>query len=280
MLMQSLTPDMDMWNLVRPFLFKLVTNLGGLLSNDLPKLGDSWMGILFLAGLLLGLRNVAARRLRYFTMTCLGVFLVVTALSRTHWSVLDPELNAENLLVLLTPLAVMFGVAFFLTMLSQMNVPTPGMRLVVVALVVLLVRLQFILTFLPPKISTVAWPPYYPPDIQEVSAFIQPKELMMSDIPWAVAWYGDRQCTWTTLNCGYQFVALNDFIKPVSGLYLTLNTLNGSLLTDCVHGNPDNWSNFAYKTVAYNQLPDKFPLTKFPVDVLRSGLFLTDQQRW
>jgi hypothetical protein len=32
--------------------------------------------------------------------------------------------------------------------------------------------------------------------------------------------------------------------------------------------------------VAYNHLPDRFPLTKFPVDVLRSGLFLSAQQRW
>jgi hypothetical protein len=280
MLMQSLNPDLDMWNLIRPFLFKLVTNLGGLLLDAVPKLGGGWMGILFLAGLLLGLRNVAARRLRYFTLTCLGVFLVVSALGRTHASVLDPELNGENLLVLLTPLAVIFGVAFFVTLLVQMNVPTPETRYAVVAVMALLVRLQFIQTLLPPKTSTIAWPPYYPPDIQRVCAFIQPQELMMSDIPWAAAWYGDRQCSWTTLNCQYEFVALNDFIKPVSGLYLTLSTLDGRLLTECVRGNPDNWSNFAYKTVAYNQLPDKFPLTKFPIDVLRSGLFLTAQQRW
>jgi len=259
----------------------LLTNLGELLLNDLPKLGGGWMGILFLAGLLLGLRNVLARRLRYFTMTCLGVFLVVSALDRTHWSVLAPELNTENLLVLLTPLAVLFGVAFFVTLLLQMNAPNPETRLAVVALVVVLVRLQFILTLLPPKISTVDWPPYYPPDIQKVSAWMQPDELMMSDIPWAVAWYGDRQCAWTTLNCKYEFVALNDFIKPVSGLYLSLNTLDAKLVSDCLHGNVvDNWNDFAFKTLARNQLPENFPLTKFPFETLRSSIFLCDRQRW
>ena len=280
MLMQSLSPDLDMWNLIRPCLYKLQTNLGELLLKDVPSLGGGWMGILFLAGLLLGLRNPLARRLRYFTMTCLGVFLVAAALGRTHWSLLAPDLNAENLLVLLTPLAVIFGVAFFVTLLIQMNVPTPETRYLVVLLVVVLLRLQFLQSFLPPRTNTVAWPPYFPPDVQKVAGFIQPTELMMSDIPWAVAWYGDRQCAWTTLNCRYEFVALNDFVKPVSGLYLTLSTLDGRLLTECVRGNPDNWSNFAYKAVAYNQLPEKFPLTQFPIDVLRSGLFLTAQQRW
>ena len=280
MLMQSLTPDLDMWNMIRPCVFKLISNLGALL-NELPKLGGGWMGILFLAGLLLGLRNVAARRLRYFAMTCLGVFLVVSALGRTHWSVLDPELNGENLLVLLTPLAVIFGVAFFVTLLIQMNVPTPATRYAVVVLVVLLVRLQFIQTLLPPRTSTVAWPPYYPPDIQKVSAWMQPDELMMSDLPWAVAWYGDRQCSWTTLNCKYEFVALNDFIKPVGGLYLGLNTLDGRLVTDCLHGNVvDNWNSFVFNTLAHNKIPDKFPLTQSPLESLRSSIFLADRQRW
>jgi hypothetical protein len=102
----------------------------------------------------------------------------------------------------------------------------------------------------------------------------------MSDIPWAVAWYGDRQCTWSTLNARYEFNALNDFIKPVNALYLTLNTLDGKLFTECVQGGVDNWNNFAYKTVAYNQLPDQFPLRNFPLESLASGLFLSDRQRW
>jgi hypothetical protein len=95
-----------------------------------------------------------------------------------------------------------------------------------------------------------------------------------------VAWYGDRQCTWTTINCGYEFVALNDFIKPVSGLYLTLNTLNGRLFTECIQGGVDNWSNFAYRTLAYNNIPAGFPLRQSPLDSLPSGLFLTDHRRW
>ena len=278
-LMQSLNPDMTSAYWVLPYTVKLQTNLRYILQDDMLSLGGGWMGILFLAGLLLGLRNVVARRLRYFTMMCLGVFLVVSALGRTQLSYISPELNTENPLVLLTPLVVIFGVAFFLTLLNQMNAPSVQVRYSVVGLVVVLACQQFILTLLPPKTTPGAYPPYYPPEIQKFSGWMRPDELVMSDIPWAVAWYGDRQCTWTTINSQYEFFQFNDFVKPVRALYLTLNTLDAKLFTECLQGGVDSWGNFVLKTVAANQIPPQFPLKAAPYGLL-SGLFLTDRQRW
>ena len=185
-----------------------------------------------------------------------------------------------NVPLLLTPLVVIFGVAFFLTLLNQMNTPLLQVRYCVVGLVVVLACQQFIMTLLPPKMSPGAYPPYYPPEIQKFSAWMQPDELVMSDIPWAVAWYGHRQCTWTTLNSKYEFVSLNDFIKPVNALYLARNTLDGRLFSDCLQGGRDNWYNFVYKIVTINKLPDNFPLAAFPVESLEFGFFLADHQRW
>jgi 4-amino-4-deoxy-L-arabinose transferase-like glycosyltransferase len=182
-LMQSVAPDMTSAHWLKPYLVKLMTNLRSLIQDEIPRLGGGWIAILFLAGLLLGLRNVVARRLRYFTLLCLGVFLVATALGRTEWSVVSPDLNTEDLLVLLTPLVIVFGMAFFLTLLGQMELPFPQMRYLVAGFVIILMCLQFILTLLPPKTSPSAYPPYYPPDIQKVSAWMQPNELLMSDIP-------------------------------------------------------------------------------------------------
>jgi hypothetical protein len=281
-LMQSLNPDMyaAFRSIAHVTILKLVSDLTYLFEDQLPRLGGGWVGILFLAGLLLGLRQVMARRLRYFTVMCLGLFVVITALGQTSMSGYSPEVNTENLLVLLSPLAVIFGVAFFLTLLNQMNLPSAPIRYLIIGLVVLLLRLPFTLSLMPPQNSPVAYPPYYPPDVQKISNWMRPDELMMSDVPWAVAWYGDRQCAWTTLNCQYEFNALNDFLKPVNGLYLTLNTLDGKLLSECMQGPVDNWSHFAYRTLAYNQLPNNFPLTQFPQGSLLSGFFITDHARW
>jgi hypothetical protein len=278
-LMQSVNPDMTSAYWLRPYMRKFLENSRFILQGDLLRIGGNWVAMLFFAGLLLGLRNVAARRMRYFTMMCLGVFVVVQALGRTQLSTISPDINSENLLVLLTPLAVIFGVIFFLTLLNQMKTPSPQIRLVVIALMAVISCQPLIASLLPPKASTVAYPPYYPPEIQKVANWMKPDELLMSDIPWAVAWYGDHQCTWTSMNSQSEFFQFNDYVKQVRGIYLTLATLDGKLFSDCLQGGVDSWGNFALKTVAANQIPPQFPLRIAPYG-LSSGLFLTDRQRW
>ncbi len=63
------------------------------------------------------------------------------------------------------------------------------------------------------------------------SAWMRPDELMMSDMPWAVAWYGDRQCAWLTVNSGYEFTQLCYYTKRVNALYIsTPLTLDSALM--------------------------------------------------
>ena len=279
-LMQSSNPDLTLAYWLRPYLSKFAGNIRYILQTDLLRVGGNWVAVVFFAGLLLGLRNTAARRLRYFTMMCLGVLAVVQALGKTQLSAIVPEINSENLLVLLTPLAIIFGVAYFLTLLNQMKTPSPQIHLAVVGLMILVTSEALITNLLPPKSSPVAYPPYYPPEIQKVSSWMRPDELVMSDIPWAVAWYGDRQCVWTTLNSQTDFFQFNDYIKQVRGLYLTLNTLDGRLYTECLLGGAESWGNFALKTAVAGQVPQGFTLRYFPAGVLQSGLFFTDHQRW
>ncbi len=278
-LLQSISPDLTSAYWLMPYERKFLENIRYLFQGELPRLGG-WLGILFFVGLMIGFRNVAARRLRYFVMLSLGIFIIVQALGRTQLSFNSPEINSENLLVLLTPLVCIFGVVCFLTLVDQMAVPSVGVRFGVIGLLVLLGCQPLLATLLPPRPSPVNYPPYFPPDIQKVSGWMRPNELMMSDIPWAVAWYGDRQCTWTTINSQYTFFQLNDWVKPVQGLYLTLNLMDGKLFSDCLQGGVDSWNNFVFKTLVANQLPEGFPLQHFPLETLPSGMFLTDRARW
>ena len=278
-LMQSINPDLTSAYWVRPYTRKLFENVRLILQGDLLRVAGGWVMILFLAGLLLGLRNTGARRLRYFTMMCLGVLIVAQALGQTSLSFASPEINSENLLVLLAPLVVIFGVVFFLTLLDQMKAPSPEIRYGAVALLVLVCCQPLIAALLPPKASPVSYPPYYPPEIQKVSGWMRPDEMMMSDIPWAVAWYGKHQCAWNTINSQYEFFLFNDNVKEVRALYLTLNTLDKKLFTECLQGGVDSWGNFVLKSVAANQIPPQFPLKVAPYGLM-TGLFLTDRQRW
>jgi hypothetical protein len=262
------------------YLHKFLGNLRPILQDALPKLGGSWVSMLFLTGLLLNFRSVAVRRMRYFLLMCLAVFIVVQPLGRTQLSEESPEVNSENLLVLLAPLVFIYGVSLFLILLDQMTLPLRELRLVVKAVFVGLCCAPLIFTLLPPKTNPVVFPPYYPPDIQTIAGWMKPDELTMSDVPAAVAWYGQRQCVWLTLNAQDDFFAINDYLKPVQALYLTPETMNSKLASDCFRPDLHSWGNFVLQAVAQKQIPGGFPLVNAPPGFLPERLFLTDWARW
>jgi hypothetical protein len=46
------------------------------------------------------------------------------------------------------------------------------------------------------KDRQVHWPPYMPDRTALLTKMVEPTELLLSDQPWAVAWYADRTCVW------------------------------------------------------------------------------------
>ena len=162
-----------MW--LTPYVHKLLQNTRIILQDALPRLGGSWASLLFLVGLLLGFRSAAVRRMRYFLLMCLAVFIVVQALGQTQLSEESPEVNSENLLVLFAPLVFIYGVSLFLTLLDQMVLPVQGGRYLVKIVFVGLCCAPMIFALLPPKIVPVVYPPYYPPDIQRAAGWMKRK---------------------------------------------------------------------------------------------------------
>jgi hypothetical protein len=269
-------PDMKLGT----FVHKLLQNSRDILQNEVPRLGNSWLTPLFLASLLLGFRNPATRRLRYFVMLCLAVLIGVQALGRTQLTEDSPVLTTENLLVLLVPLIFVNAVSFFFVLLDQMKLLFRGMRVLVIGTFAFVMCLPMVFTFLPPRVAPVVYPPYYPPAIQQVAGWMKENELMMSDIPWAVAWYGNRQCIWTTLDAQEQFFAVNDLRKPVRALYLTPETMDSRFLTQWVRAGEHSWGSFILESMLRREIPPSFPLRKAPTGFLPEQLFLTDWDRW
>jgi hypothetical protein len=152
----------------------------------------------------------------------------------------------------------------------------------VIGIFVVLSCLPMILiaTLMAPKVIPVVYPPYYPPDIQQSAGWMEENELMMSDVPWAVAWYGDRQCLWLTLNAQDDFFAVNDNLKPVQALYLTPETTDGKFVSEWIRAGEHSWGNFLIQASLQNQIPQGFPLRNAPTGFLPERLFLTDRQRW
>ena len=285
---RSLEPDLSRIYLT-PFWIKLMTNLRQIMQGDLPKLGGSWITAFFLVGLLVGFRNLTVRRLRYFLLGCLPVLVIIQALGRTQLSEESPEINSENLLILLAPLVLVYGVSLFYLLIDQINLPFPEMRFLVIGIFSVAACLPMILTFLPPKTIPVVYPPYYPPAIQTIAGWMKEKDLVMSDVPWAMAWYGQRQSVWLTLRCKRDardpitredFFAINDYQKTINILYLTPQTMDSRFLSQWYRAGELSWGSFILETLVKKKVPEDFPLNQMPVGWLPEQIILADWERW
>jgi hypothetical protein len=242
-----------------------------------------------LVGLVIGFRNPAVTRLRYFLLGCVLVLVLTQALGRTQLSEESPEITSENLLVLLAPLVLVYGVSLFYLLLEQMRLPFRQLRYVVIGIFSLVACLPMVFVFLPPKTTPVVYPPYNPLIIQTVAGWLKEKELAMSDIPWAVAWYGQRQCVWLTLKCTSDpkdpgsredFFAINDYQKPINALYLTPQTMDARFLTQWYRTGERSWGGFILDSILKKKVPDYFPLSQMPAGFYPEQLVLTDFPRW
>jgi hypothetical protein len=151
----------------------------------------------------------------------------------------------------------------------------------------------------------VTYPPYYPPDFQKLAGWMKKNELLMSDVPWAVAWYGHRQCLWLTLDTQDDFYAVNDNLKPVSALYLSPESLDVKMFSEGLRAPENSWDKFVFDTYVPAAVPPQFPAhhtfssitiggaeaeavpPQFPLShsptgpaAIISGMFLADRVRW
>ena len=106
----------------------------------------------------------------------------------------------------------------------------------------------------------------------------------MSDMPWAVAWYGGRKAMWITLDAGgssrSDFFAIHDYQKPIKGLYLTQITMDARFLSETLKGAEGAWGRFVLESFFLTNVPAGFPLRQAPRGLTPEQLFLSDRVRW
>ncbi|MCU0788985.1 MAG: glycosyltransferase family 39 protein [Verrucomicrobia bacterium] len=262
--------------------YKLIGNLRSMAQKELFQFSGTWVTGFFLVGLMVAFRNPATQRLRYFILMAFVTLALAQALGTTYLSTASPQINSENLLVILVPAIVIFGVAMFLMLLDNIKWAEPVYRKAVIVVFIALSSLPLLLTLTPPRPVAVAYPPYYPPHIQTISSWMKPEELIMSDVPWAVAWYGNRQSLWLTLDVANDFYSINDYQKPIKGLYLTPVTMDGNFASTFLRTGEFSWGDFILKSMYKGELPREFPLPAATKESLfwPEEIFLTDWNRW
>jgi hypothetical protein len=188
---------------------------------------------------------------RLFAAAAVLVWLIVQALGKTHLAT-DSPVNGGNLLILVVPVVFIFGFAFFTTLLDQLPLGFFRAREFVTAAFLFLLCAPLMLALLPPRRIVHAFPPYHPLYLQSLCDWMEKDEMMMGDLPWAIAWYGDRQCVWLPPRLSdarhqNDFYAIHDQRKPVRALHFSHQTLDEPMLTKFyVDQERGSWGHFAF----------------------------------
>jgi len=249
-------------------------------SNIYTYVGHSPVAPVFFLSLLHSFKrpDTASFRWCFFMMWLSALFgMSVFGLPETG------PIHANDLHVLFIPLAIFYGLAFILVLWTRLSNEHSEVNLRLVrwsffTIIYLISAFPFLHMLLTAS-GRVQWPPYVPPYIAILGEWTQPDEIITSDMPWAVAWYADRQSLWlpdTVAN----FMDMHDYNRlndPIVGLYLTPITGDGRFFSDIEKGEYKEWSPFILRNLATKGFPLQ-AVTGLPIDF--ECIFYSDRDRW
>jgi hypothetical protein len=186
--------------------------------------------------------------------------------------------SGNQLHIVFLPAFLLYGLAFLLVLWNRLNISLKALRVVFLSALFLLAAAPMLLRFIAGAQAKIQWPPYVPPFISVLQKWYQPKEILCSDMPWAVAWYANRKCLLLPETVR-QFNQISDFGvlgTPIVGLYLT-PVSGGQDFLSLIKGPYKEWGPVIMRTVNLNDFLLK-SFTPLPVD--GECILYADRERW
>ena len=186
---------------------------------------------------------------------------------------------SDDLNVLFVPTFLAFGIAFILVLWMRLEINVKLVKYAFFVLILGISSLPLLNYITTGTKSPVQWPPYVPPYIGILRDWTQPQEVIASDMPWAVAWYADRNSLWLPMSI-QSFLDFNDYERvgsKMAGIYLTPISGNKPLISDIVKGDYKEWAPFILRNVNIKDFPLK-SVTAMPLD--NQCIFYSDRDRW
>jgi hypothetical protein len=165
----------------------------------------------------------------------------------------EEKTEPNNLHIIFVPIMTGYGLAFLSVLWNRLNLPlqVPVVRnghfiaaIVISALPTLLrAPARISQAIVGHELLKVHYPNYIPSSLVSYGAMVKPNEAIVSDIPWAVAWYGNRTAIWLPRDRN-QLERLRtsgrDRGQPITGLLLSQITL-GAPVSSTMFKNHANW---------------------------------------
>jgi hypothetical protein len=113
-----------------------------------------------------------------------------------------------------------------------------------------------------PPVTTSAYPPYDGGVVAAMGYAFREEELIASDIPWAVAWYGEQPAVWLPYDRN-DFFAINDPICPIAGIYITQATPMSQTVVETWSGQQQFWTRVFQPPPLWQPPDPSFPLQQW-----------------
>lgn len=237
---------------------KFAGNLFSQMGRIFEFLGWSVVATMFFVGLLHVFRRSETAVLRWMVLAMWGGAVFGMAL----YGIREEQGVASNQLHLLfIPIMTCYGLAYLLVQWNRLEIEIRIARIGFITLLFVLCALPMANTVLLPSAKGgVRWPPYVPPYISVLNNWMEPQEIIASDMPWAISWYADRRSIWLpeTVKTFTEFHDYGIFGAPVNGLYLTPISGSQNRLADILKGEYRDWAAVILRSVDLSKFPLKW----------------------
>ncbi len=259
---------------LRAFMHTFSHGFENILANLGVLFGGFLVPVFFIGSIFHVFRRPCVQIPRWFWVLSLLLLLCFNApILNDHSASEKIELNS---LFVLFPVLAGYGTAFLFILIDRLKLPSPILQWPIVVLVAALqvAPLGFRVFQRPPALY--AYPPYFPPVMVLMKSWIKPQEIMVSDIPWACAWYSDRITIWLPKQ-KKDMEELNDFHYRIVAMLLTPESRNHRMFSEIENGEYADWAGLI-KRDDFRELP----LPRFtPLPPNKGDYFIfADRVRW
>ncbi len=211
-------------------------------TDIIPFLGGIVIAPLFFLSLLHPFKRPAIANFRWAIL----LMWITAAIGLAFFGISTNRLDPNQIHLVFAPIMTAYGLAFVSVLWSRLDIvaATPALRNVHHIFIVLLSASPLILAMpqqiqrgimqrdgIPPQ-----WPPYHPQPMNiGLKAWTSDQQVIMSDQPWAVAWYADRISIWLPpTREGFLRLeeAAADFQTPVAGILISPSSHGSGPVSD------------------------------------------------
>ncbi len=257
---------------------KIQDGINNQISDLSQNLGGSLLALMFFISLLHPFRRTEVASLRWavLLMWLFGV-LGMAFLGNMPGT---PTYSANQLGVLFLPIMLSYGLAFVLVLFARLEISSQQIaRIGLFTLLVLITALPMAFRLLPDKLPPYQYPPYLEPVIALINGWTTDREIVATDMPWAVAWYADRKSLWIP-DKYRDMMAMSDNGKlsgSLAGLFISPVSRGRSYNTDIYKGSMQEYAPLVLGSTNVPYFP--FHEVAAPMGDL-SYIFYSDTKRW